>query len=109
MKTAYCPKCGVDPGHFHKPDCCAEQCPYCGWLREGGICECNPPPLDDRIRWSGEWQGIEECREYGFYTKWVRGQAAIPCDKDEPGAIPCLITLQVMTRWDRERKRFVLK
>jgi hypothetical protein len=102
-----CPDCGVGAGEFHRPGCDIEQCPYCG--RQLIACGCKrTPPLDDRMPWTGVWPGVAECREFGWYSQLVPGTGWVPCRGDEPGAVEDLNRLQVMARWDRDRKRFVL-
>ncbi len=59
-----CPKCHAKIGEWHAPGCEREKCPYCGrrlrtCLKTGCLVKPMnsplwPPPLDDRIPWSGK-------------------------------------------------------
>jgi hypothetical protein len=101
-----CPGCGVGVGQLHRLGCDVEPCPYCG----GQLLSCEhylfgaeePPPHDDRMRWTGDWPGEAECREYGWY--WNAGGR---CGREDPGAAPDLNRLRTEAAWDREQKRWV--
>ena len=86
-KLKNCHDCGAKPGSFHQPGCDVERCPYCG----GQLLLCshqgktNPPPDDDRMPWTGEWPGVKESQEFGWYAKAVPGGWKA-CAKDDPGA-----------------------
>lgn len=137
--TDKCPDCGVAPGQTHVPGCDVEQCPRCGGQAIGcdciyKVCGMDPADLEEehpdiytngptgemeaawdrewesrRIPWSGEWPGMDECREFGWYCRenpdgnpfWVR------CEKDEPGAREDLNRLYLEGRWDVDAQRFV--
>lgn len=64
--------------------------------------------LASRLPWTGLWPGVEECREYGFWCKWVEGQGWVPCGASDPEATENLTRLVLSCTWDREKKRFVL-
>ncbi len=108
MQNEQCPNCGVDPGQYHVPGCDVERCPYCGGQLISCRCD-DVPPLDDRMPWTGEWPGVAECREFGWYaTPGPRGW--VPCGQDEPGLVmEDLNRLHAQARWDRRNKRFVMR
>jgi hypothetical protein len=112
-----CPRCEAGVGEHHVEGCTVEVCPYCGgqllMCLMSGACERQegrgpwPPPLDDRLPWTGEWPGSRECREFGWYAR----RAVIgweSCDPDDPEAVPDLNRLHVEAVWHRGKKRFVL-
>lgn len=66
-----------------------------------------------RERWSGEWPGLAECREFGWYVKWVEtdhpwgGTCWQRCGPEDPDARGDLNRLAVEARWDADKGRFV--
>ncbi len=106
-----CPQCGVNPGELHVAGCDVERCPYCG-IQLGSCC-CSASeegvPDDDRMAWTGEWPGVAECREFGWYAKLVEGKGWVRCEADDPDACEDLNRLHDPNeaRWDRESKRFI--
>ena len=114
-----CHDCGARPGEYHQLGCDVERCPRCGGqFLECLACGCEksepgepwPPPLDDRQVWTGEWPGVQECREFGWYAKpKPDGTGYIPCEPGDPGAAPDLNRLFSMAEWDRQEKRYVFK
>jgi len=55
-------------------------------------CEAHDPK---KSAWTGEWPGVAECREMGFYCQDGHGPhprwgSFCPCAADAPGAIPDL-------------------
>lgn len=110
-----CRDCGALPGKYHTLGCDVERCPYCGGqLLMCLMCGCVeayespwPPPLDDRMPWTGEWPGERECREFGWYARIVPGKGWVACAPDVPGAREDLNRLLMETEWDRENKRYV--
>src|SRR4051812_48544722 len=66
LHSPECPDCRVSPGRYHSLGCGIEQCPYCGGLLANCHDEDDPPPLDDRMPWTGERPGVAECRELGW-------------------------------------------
>jgi Domain of unknown function (DUF6891) len=82
-------------------------CLACGCEQSNGG-EPWPPPLDDREVWTGEWPGVKECQEFGWYAKGnPDGPGHIPCGPHEPGAVPDLNRLRVDAEWGRQEKRYV--
>lgn len=104
-----CHDCGALPGEYHKEGCDVERCPRCGGqymlCNEGG-CEGTrpgedwPPALDDRMVWTGEWPGVQECREFGWYVDWPTGVGSTQLTED-------LNKLTAEAEWDRLDKRYV--
>ncbi len=103
-----CPGCNAQPRDYHKTGCDIAQCPYSGGQLIS--CDCRRrPPLDDRMPWSGIWPGVAECKEFGWYARFVPGKGWLPCRADEPGAAEDLNRLRAEAIWDRTEKRFVLR
>jgi len=117
-----CHDCGAKPGELHKPGCDTERCPACG----GQALTClNTSPCcgkiiasccgevikeEELIPWTGIWPGVEECREFGWYSKFKPKEGGwLKCNKDDPEASEDLNRLYVDAVWSREKKRFVLK
>lgn len=103
-----CPDCGVEPGELHMPVCDVERCPACGGQYISCGCE-DEVEDEDRIKWSGEWPGAAECREFGWYAKRGPVWGWVPCGPDEPGSVEDLNRLHAEAKWDKDRKRFVLR
>jgi hypothetical protein len=112
-----CHDCGARPGQYHQLGCDVERCPRCGGqLLMCLMCTCPesepdepwPPPLDDRMAWTGEWPGKKECREFGWYAKRnPAGPGWVPCGPQEKGASPDVCRLPTESEWDRREKRYV--
>jgi hypothetical protein len=100
-----CPDCGVCPGEVHRRGCDIEQCPFCGGQLFS--CFCKTPPLKDRLIWTGLWPGMAECREFGWFDRFVPGQGWVACGAGEEGAFEDLNRLYKQATWDRSQKRFV--
>ncbi len=98
-----CPDCGVEPGRLHKEGCDVERCPECG----GQYLSCGHVRPHGRLPWSGEWPGIAECREFGWYAVLVAGSGWVTCGATEPDAHEDLNRLYIEARWNREQGRFV--
>jgi hypothetical protein len=65
-----------------------------------------------RIRWTGEYPGTAECREYGFWAVFGPGLSppqvgwvAVPAGT--PGATEDLNRLARECRWDADKQRWV--
>jgi hypothetical protein len=113
-----CHDCGATPGEYHKLGCDVERCPRCGrqflqciWC--GGCAESMPnepwpPPLQERRPYTGEWPGVDECQELGFYAKRDLARGGwVPCGPNEPGAQHDLNRLSIEADWDRREQKFV--
>ena len=99
-----CPDCGVKPSEEHHDQCDVAQCPNCGGQFISCECAFTAPPLP----WTGEWPGLMECREFGWYTKMAPGEGRIPCSKDDPNACEDINKLYRDAVWSKEQGRFVL-
>lgn len=101
-----CPDCGAPPGQFHRSRCDVEQCPLCcGQLLSCG-CKVGGTP---RLPWAGEWRGVAECVEFGWYARLQDGYGWVSCSAKDKGAVPDLNRLMADAIWDRQLRRFVLK
>jgi hypothetical protein len=89
-----CPDCRVEPGQPHIGGCDVERCSVC--TRQLISCKCTDREKHDPMAsaWTGEWPGVADCRERGWYAVlrpdlgecrqgWVSWW---PCTKDFPGA-----------------------
>lgn len=107
MRQPTCPDCGVPPGEFHLSGCDVERCPSCGGQRISCRCLDEPAREEDiQLPWTGEWPGVAECREYGWYCV-LTADGWVPCRRDTPGATPDLNRLHVFATWDPRQGRFV--
>jgi hypothetical protein len=137
-----CGDCGAKPGEHHMGGCDVERCPRCGGQAMSCPCiyevngisyltlkETHPEiyasgPTKDmeakwdaewgarRMPWTGEWPGIAECREYGFWA--VFGPDLIPpqwgwvpVPVGTPEATEDLNRLNRECRWDADVQRWV--
>ncbi len=103
IEVTDCPDCGVSPNESHKGGCDVERCYECG----GQLISCDCSFQTEQLPWSGEWPGVAECREFGWYSKptpigWKS------CSKDDPGASEDLNRLHVAAIWDKSKGRYVL-
>ena len=89
-----CPDCGVEPGNEHEGGCDVERCTVCNGQRlqcvledeDGELvteCEDHDP---SQVKWTGEWPGVVECQEKGWYCIFVPHKGFFPCTKDYPKA-----------------------
>jgi len=101
-----CSDCGAAVGTIHSFGCFRERCPKCGLQAIG--CDCfGSVKNSERMPWTGQWPGDAECREFGWYAKFVDGQW-VPCEKDDPCATEDLNRLYAQAVWNPEAKRWVL-
>ncbi|MFA7264794.1 MAG: hypothetical protein WC054_00540 [Candidatus Nanopelagicales bacterium] len=144
-----CPDCGVEPGSRHVDGCDVARCVICGGQafchgdeieeKDGSfilMCEnvFEPIPEENQI-WTGWWPGIEECEEFGWFSRWTlyvhfdgtdfhsspspigdetkpTSGPSVACSPDHPFAhhdLNRLIMEGMRGRltWDRERTRWV--
>jgi hypothetical protein len=112
-----CSECGAWPGDYHSLGCDGETCPYCGapliHCLVAGWCDLAvkdtpwPPPLDDRIPWSGEWPGEAECRFFGWWVQPHGKNGWRRCKEGDRGAMPDYDRLYSECEWDRMEKAFI--
>ena len=124
MSEPTCPDCKVKPGQLHTPGCDVERCPACGVQFISCDCVATANGTDDvtdemierwdaewgprRIPWSGEWPGVAEAREFGWYCRRdPDGPGYVPCSADHPGAREDLTRVAMEGVWDRDARRFV--
>lgn len=92
-----CPDCGASPGSPHVFGCDVEPCPSCG--HQYISCGCEPCSEADCVPWGGEWPGLAECREFGWYLPAKPGEAE---ERED------LNRLHAEAVWDRRQRKFVL-
>lgn len=62
------------------------------------------------LPWAGIWPGVKECREFGWYSKFIPNKGHIPCSIDDPEASENLNKIYSgACYWDKEKRRFVLR
>ena len=98
-----CPDCAVEPGQEHRSGCDVERCPACGHQRLS--CGCAAGKLKP-LPWTGEWPGVAECREFGWYAFLENGWHR--CSKDHPKASEDLNRLYTDAKWDVKLGRFII-
>jgi Zn-finger nucleic acid-binding protein len=134
-----CPACKVAPGQHHETGCDVEVCARCGGQAIScgciyEVCEMNRATLKDdhpdiyrdgpteamyaawdtwwdarRIPWTGEWPGVTEAREFGWYCRRNPDRPGyLACAPDHPQALPDLNRLSTEARWDANKQRYVL-
>lgn len=91
-----CPDCDVEPNEPHLEGCDVERCATCGGQKIS--CDCEPLP------WTGEWPGVAECREFGWYCVMRPGEGWVRCGKDDPGATEDLNRLAWDAIWDSKTR-----
>lgn len=133
-----CHDCGASPGELHDLGCDTERCPLCGgqflqcfhqhrcptckeeWIDSECVTDAEGWPTvvtdADRLPWTGIWPGVEECREFGWYSYFdpanrdPKTGAWHRCPPDHPQASEDLNRLHDGEAvWSRELKRYVLR
>jgi len=99
-----CPDCQASPGELHLEGCDVERCQECG--SQYISCGCKYDILP-RLPWVGEWPGVMECREFGWYSK-MTNQGWVSCDNNDKGATEDLNKLCTDAIWDKKQGRFIL-
>lgn len=113
-----CPDCGVAPGSPHEAGCDVERCTVCKGQRlqcvyvndDGDVVDEHPDHDPKKAAWTGEWPGVAECRELGFYcverpgTRHPVGGCFWPCTPDYPGAREDLNRLASYHAYGDDRK-----
>jgi hypothetical protein len=85
------------------PDCDIQRCSITG--AQYLMCPCvehNP----EKTKWTGQWPGTLECKEYGFWAKMVKGKGWVPCEAHDPEAQPDINRLVVECAWNPEQGRW---
>jgi hypothetical protein len=59
-----------------------------------------------RMPWTGEYPGSAECRELGFWCRWVEGQGWVDCEANHPEAREHLNRLYESCTWDAEKRKW---
>lgn len=131
-----CNDCDAAPGDHHVAGCDVERCPRCGFQQISCDCiyvinglnvfamsETHPdiyatgptPEMEAkwdaewgsrRTKWTGEWPGAAECREYGF---WSVGPPWVSVPEGTPDASADLNRLYTECQWDAEQQKMVLR
>lgn len=97
-----CHDCRVAVGELHIPGCDVERCPKCGGQRIS--CGCRSRAKGQP--WTGKWPGEEECRAFGWYSKWVEGKGWFRCGADDPDATLDLNRLAAEGKWNAVTQRY---
>lgn len=100
-----CPDCHAAPGVLHSNGCDIERCPDCG--RQAAGCDCTSRQRAG-LPWTGEYPGVDECRELGWYARLVVGHGWVRCDADAEGAAPDLNRLMVEATWNPDQGRYTV-
>lgn len=111
--TRPCNDCQANPGDAHDEGCDVARCMLTGQQRiqcdECRHCNtCTHTSCDPDI-WTGEWPGLAECREYGWWCYFgpdYGEQGWIRCEADNPRAREDLNRLVAEGTWDPEAKRW---
>lgn len=100
-----CHDCGAAIGADHDEGCDVVRCSETGTQRLSthalgfaGEHECAPGP------WTGMWPGVEECIEFGWYSRFEGGWHR--CGPADEGAGPDLNRLTLDAQWDRGRQKW---
>ncbi|MFH9425199.1 YgjP-like metallopeptidase domain-containing protein [Streptomyces sp. NPDC017529] len=100
--NAACPVCSTPPGALHADHCDIARCALTGRQRD----TCHPANVCNTT-WTGQYPGIAECTEYGFYYRHGPNGYE-PCNADDPDAHHDLNRLYAECRWDIATQRMVL-
>ena len=105
--SVVCHDCGVQPGCLRHPGCDVERCPNCG--HQAISCGCTDEEFGKwpRLKWTGEWPGVVECREFGWYAKLIHGQGWVHSDESDSEAEEDLNRLYTDAGWNPEQARWI--
>lgn len=107
-----CPDCGVSPGYRHGEGCDVARCNLHGtqWLACDRCVEYDE--YDNEIvlfpealptKWTGEWPGVVECREFDMYVYDFPG---IPGKSEDLNKLVFMGMTGQLT-WDVEKERWI--
>jgi hypothetical protein len=113
----------MSPGFAHRENCDVARCMDCGGQRlmhelptetlnqlapgAGDMRDSWPECNVGSDIWTGEWPGVVECVEYGWYAKFIPGEGWIECSEDDPEGHPDLNRLMVECTWSKSARRYV--
>lgn len=118
-----CPDCQVPAGTAHEDGCDVARCLATGGQRlscrqpttrhdlaDGAAVGFIPHDCGSDV-WTGEWPGVAECREFGWWVqdRCAEGLGWVPCTPDAPGATEDLNRLARDARWSPAQARWVLR
>ena len=69
-------------------------------------CDIAIEKVGGRLPWTGEYPGSAECREFGWYSKWVNS-SWVQCDASDPEANEDLNRLARSAKWDPVKRTWV--
>ncbi len=106
-----CPDCRVSPGERHEDGCDVARCSlhgkqylFCQDCLDEGFMMFSPQANDVMPTiWTGEWPGVEECREMGLYVYDFPG---VPGKSEDLNRLAIMgLTGEVV--WSVEKERWI--
>jgi hypothetical protein len=96
----------VLPIEYHQEGCDVARC----WWTGIQLLQCDYTdhgPQAHNTRWTGEWPGVEECRDYGWFVVLVPGRGWVECNPWDEGATEDLNRLISTCDWSVPDQRWV--